>query len=315
MYSQIANGTSFDSSRFSQARPEFSPRYFATHNMTAKSTRSVMTQCGICGSPNDRFELASVLKKYDVQYFRCSLCGFVQTELPYWLDEAYQSAITSSDIGYVGRNISQAFTTQAMINAFFSAGSRFVDFGGGYGMFVRLLRDSGFDFYRYDQYCSNLFAVGFDITVGGPGTDKFELLTAFEVFEHLHDPAAELTTMLSLSDSILFSTILIPMDPPPLKSWWYYGLEHGQHVSLYTESALSHLAARFGLHLVTDHRGFHLLSKHEMSQRKFAFIIRHRKAAWLINKLHPRKSLFDRDFAAITGGSSDVLDVTAEKSS
>jgi hypothetical protein len=50
---------------------------------------------------------------------------------------------------------------------------------GGYGMFVRLMRDGGFDFHREDPLCDNLFAQGFDRQDDG----TFELVTAFEVFE------------------------------------------------------------------------------------------------------------------------------------
>jgi hypothetical protein len=41
----------------------------------------------------------TVLRKYDVQYFQCGGCGFLQTETPYWLDEAYSSAIVTADTG------------------------------------------------------------------------------------------------------------------------------------------------------------------------------------------------------------------------
>ncbi len=42
---------------------------------------------------------AKVLGKYDVQYYQCVITGFIQTEEPYWLEEAYSSAITKLDIG------------------------------------------------------------------------------------------------------------------------------------------------------------------------------------------------------------------------
>ena len=54
-------------------------------------------------------------------------------------------------------------------------------------MFVRIMRDKGFNFYRQDIHCQNLFAKHFDIS-NIKITEKFDLLTAIEVFEHLEDP-------------------------------------------------------------------------------------------------------------------------------
>ncbi len=38
----------------------------------------------------------------------------------------------------------------------------FLDYAGGYGVFTRLMRDIGFDFYWHDPYTQNLFANGFE---------------------------------------------------------------------------------------------------------------------------------------------------------
>ena len=35
-----------------------------------------------------------VLRKHDIAYHRRDECDFIQTEEPYWLDEAYSSAIS-----------------------------------------------------------------------------------------------------------------------------------------------------------------------------------------------------------------------------
>src|SRR5689334_8705234 len=60
--------------------------------------------CNVCESANDLFGSGLILNKYNVKFFRCSYCGFIQTEAPYWLEEAYSTPIASSDIGYVSRN-------------------------------------------------------------------------------------------------------------------------------------------------------------------------------------------------------------------
>jgi hypothetical protein len=258
--------------------------------------------CRICSAGTELFGSATVLGKFPVCYFKCSRCGFIQTEEPYWLDEAYNSAITASDIGYVSRNLSQASLTEALIQVFFRPEKRFLDFGGGYGLFVRILRDRGFDYYRYDEFCTNVFATGFDVSGSNLSAEGegYDLLTAFEVFEHLERPHHELEKMLALSKNILFSTVLLPGEPPPIGQWWYYGLEHGQHVSFYTSAALAELASHYGLHFVTDGNSLHLFSQCRVSPPLFRFILRHRKLVWLINKLRARQSLLPRDFDDLT---------------
>ena len=62
-------------------------------------------KCKICSSESKYFAAAKLLNKYDVKYFECSNCGFIQTETPYWLKDAYSEGITSSDIGLASRNI------------------------------------------------------------------------------------------------------------------------------------------------------------------------------------------------------------------
>ncbi|HEY3390891.1 MAG TPA: methyltransferase domain-containing protein, partial [Prolixibacteraceae bacterium] len=134
---------------------------------------------------------AMILQKYRVQYFICSNCGFVQTEKPYWLSEAYSESIARSDLGLISRNIKVSNISAVMISAFFNSQAEFLDYGGGNGMFVRLMRDKGLNFYWQDLYTQNQFARGFEIK----DNVRFELVTAFEVFEHLEDPLVEIEKM------------------------------------------------------------------------------------------------------------------------
>lgn len=226
--------------------------------------------CNICESPNELFGTGQILNKYDVRFFRCLRCGFVQTETPYWLEEAYSTAIVTSDIGYVGRNVRMSRVTRALISLAFDPSKRFADYGGGYGMFVRLMRDAGFDFWRYDKHCENLFAQGFDLDgTSAMKPAEFELVTAFEVFEHLVDPRKELEQMLRLSPAIFFSTVILPEPAPALGSWWYYVLEHGQHIALYTIRSLEILGEKFNLRLYTNGESLHVLSRSKIPNAAF----------------------------------------------
>jgi hypothetical protein len=49
---------------------------------------------------------AKVLRKHLARYEVCDACGFLRAHEPYWLDEAYSSAIAAADTGLVARNYS-----------------------------------------------------------------------------------------------------------------------------------------------------------------------------------------------------------------
>lgn len=254
--------------------------------------------CNICSSPVTLLKVATVLQKYQVQYFRCDHCGFVQTEKPFWLSEAYLETIALSDIGLVGRNIKVSNITAVIISAFFNAKSRFLDYGGGNGMFVRLMRDKGFDFFWQDRYTMNQFARGFESKY----EDGYNLVTAFEVFEHLEDPISEVQRLLSYSDNILFSTILIPANCPLPGDWWYYSLETGQHISLYSKQSLKELAKKFNLQLYSNGRTIHLLTRKKLPEILFIPFSIWQLAGlfWLFISLE-KKSLLESDYFHITG--------------
>jgi hypothetical protein len=254
--------------------------------------------CNICETPLLHLGTAQLLGKYEVEYLECPNCGFVQTEDPYWLDEAYSSAITGSDLGLVSRNLTAASISGSVISALFNPKASFIDYGGGCGLYVRLMRDRGFDFYYWDKLASPIFAKDFvaDIDSGR----RYELLTAFEVFEHLVDPLSGITHMLELSSSILFSTTLVPSPNPGLQEWWYYGPEHGQHVSLFRRQTLAHIAHKFGLFIYSPGPSLHLLTPRRISHGMFAFVS-HRRVATLVNLLFRRKSLLADDYLRVVG--------------
>jgi len=255
-------------------------------------------KCKICASHADYFSSAEIMGKHTVEYFRCFECGFIFTEEPYWLEEAYSSAITGSDVGLVRRNYHLSKIARVLIATFFDSKGRFLDFAGGYGLFVRIMRDNGQDFRWFDRSCANLFAGGFaaDLKDGR----RYDLVTAFEVFEHLVDPIAGLDEILRCTGSILCTTDLLPEPAPKPDKWWYYGLEHGQHVSFYTRKSLEVLAEKKRLNFYTNGATVHLLTEKKISAPLF-FLLARRKTAHLIAPLLINKSLLEDDYLTVTG--------------
>ncbi len=258
-----------------------------------------MNECRICQIETDLFDTVLVLKKYLVRYFLCKKCGCVQTEHPYWLDEAYSEAIAVQDTGVLSRNASSALMLETLLGVLFRATHRFLDFGGGYGILVRTMRDAGFDFYRLDKFCPNLFARGFDACL--EPNQYFECVTAFEVFEHLVDVIGTTEKLLRHTDSILFSTFLLPRPTPKVADWWYYTPETGQHVTFYTTMALRALARRFRLNLYSC-GATHLLTRKVVPSILFQALV-HPRISWLIRSLPGRphrKSLTHTDYERLS---------------
>lgn len=257
--------------------------------------------CPCCEHSTAPFGRVIVLGKYDVAYYRCVNCGFVHTERPYWLDEAYSSPLQRADVGAVNRNLLFAGITQAVLQWAFSSDARYLDYGGGHGLFVRLMRDRGFDFRWSDAFATNDYALGFEADLSDRG---FTLVTAFEVFEHLVDPFSEVAKMLARGRSVLFSTELLPKSAPRPGEWWYYVPNGGQHVSIYTLEALAALGRRLGASLVSNGSSLHLLSLEEppITEPVFRYVTRARLAA-VLNRLKRRPSLIPQDFASMTDDS------------
>ena len=231
-------------------------------------------QSKITGGETDHIFSGNVLSKYDVKYYQCKETGFIQTETPYWLNEAYQSAIVALDVGLALRNEQLANVTERILIRYFKDGNRFLDYGGGYGQYVRMMRDRGFNFFLFDEYAENLYARFFGIkNKEDLQKEKFEVVTAFEVFEHLVDPVASLEELLQYSDTILFSTELVPDQKfTSPNDWWYFVPEIGQHVSFYTLKSLQYLATKMQCNLYSNGTNLHIITRKKFEKDPFVYL-------------------------------------------
>jgi hypothetical protein len=211
--------------------------------------------CRVCGAAST-FAFAQKVIGRDVSYFDCARCGYVQTESPYWLEEAYADPIDELDTGIMWRNSQNALCVVSTLAAARRIRGRVLDHAGGYGILVRLLRDAGVEAHWEDKYCKNLLSRGFE------ADDKaYDLVTAFEVFEHLAHPLQELEAMLARAGLALISTNLITTKETPAPDWWYYGPEHGQHIGFFRLRTLMHMAQRLGCYCRSNGRTLHLFSR------------------------------------------------------
>ncbi len=243
--------------------------------------------CTICGSNlAEAVFTGRILDKYDAGYFYCRECGHLQTETPFWLKEVYESALPPNDTGIISRNTSLVAKTAPILYFLFGKNHTYLDWGAGYGLFVRTMRDIGFDFRWHDQYAANLFARGFEYN-----QEKIELITCFEVFEHLPDPFIQIDKMLKIADTILFSTELYSERniPATQQNWQYFAPEHGQHISFFSIRTLEYIATKKNLNFVSNHRNLHLFSRKPLKHKTILrfLLSAHRLMLIPINDLNP----------------------------
>ncbi|ACV63606.1 methyltransferase type 11 [Desulfofarcimen acetoxidans DSM 771] len=224
-------------------------------------------KCRLCGNRLEFVFSHFVLEKYKVNYFLCDTCELLQTEQPYWLDEAYASAIDAADTGIMLRNINLCKIASVIIYFLFEREGKFIDYGGGHGIYTRLMRDVGFDYYWFDKYAKNLFArrneaVKSKIYAGA---------TAFEVFEHLDDPIKTMEDIFSYLEkkTVLFTTQLYGDRVPDPAAWWYYAFNTGQHISFYNIKTLHWIAENYNLNLWSNGCSMHCFTEEKISDWKF----------------------------------------------
>ncbi len=265
-------------------------------------------KCKICNTDSDKYLDSTIFKeKISISYFKCQNCDFIQTEEAYWLDKAYSSAITKSDIGLVYRNLSNAEWIEKIVLSLMPHVKTCLDYAGGYGMYVRLMRDKGFDFYWQDDYCENIFAQHF---IGSLDTN-YDVVTAFEVFEHLPNPLKTIELLLNKANYLFFTTTTTDdiKDVVDFNNWWYRGEASGQHISFYSTKNLQYIADKHKVYYYSyNNGGMHLFSKQKIDSNLVATFNEDKKKSVLTNlnnkffgqkELQIRESLLQSDYNKI----------------
>ena len=235
------------------------------------------SHCRLCaGQASPVFELP-ILGRYPTRYWRCGACKSLQTDLPFWLDEAYASSLTFLDT-FAGQralnNLGATFLTAKLLGL-----KNIIDFGGNDGLLCRLLRDYGLNSYVVDKYAEPKYAQGFD----APNFSEPDLKLAFEVLEHLPNPSSDLDAVFSGGPkALLVSTV--PYTGEGL-DWFYLAPETGQHVFFYSPEALRLLARQRGYE--TFFGGFYtLFVRPELGARaRWASPLLHRHSVRLMRAL------------------------------
>ncbi len=218
--------------------------------------------CPVCSSPTALYDVVDFNKNcgeasgvflplsgVPIYYRRCSACAFAWApEFSGWGDEDFLNHIYNEDYETVDPDYLAArpqANAGVIVESFGKDRERIrhLDYGGGNGSLSALLTAQGWDSTSFDPFPGDGTAPE---TLG-----KFNLITAFEVFEHVPDVDALMTGLRGLMDEqclVLFTTLLSDgnIDPHGRLTWWYASPRNG-HISLFSERSLGLLAEKHGL--------------------------------------------------------------------
>jgi 2-polyprenyl-6-hydroxyphenyl methylase/3-demethylubiquinone-9 3-methyltransferase len=227
-------------------------------------------ECKICAGPSSLFGVVDFHKScieaqgrrlphsgYPVYYRRCQQCGFAfTTAFDSWDTDSFHKYIYNDEYIVVDPDYVELRPSgNAKLVGSTFAGSKnsteILDFGGGAGVFAARLREQGFSAATYDPFSS------FNQMPSG----QFDLVTCFEVMEHVPFPRSTVETLVSLVKNpgvILFSTLVQPENFEAMGlNWWYAGPRNG-HISLYSIQSLTLLFRQHGMKVSSFNANLHI---------------------------------------------------------
>jgi SAM-dependent methyltransferase len=196
-----------------------------------------------------------------VDYSLCPNCGFCFAPalcawpLEEFSEKIYNAQYVLVDPDYVdARPRSNAANMTAMLGDK-ARGLKHLDYGGGGGLMSKLLNEAGWQSRSYDPFVNR------DTALESLG--QFDLITAFEVFEHVPDAQQLMATLRSLlapGGVVMFSTLLSDgnIKLGQKLTWWYASPRNG-HISLFSRGSLGFLAQEHGFQFGSFSTGFHAL--------------------------------------------------------
>jgi hypothetical protein len=195
-----------------------------------------------------------------VYYALCSNCSFCfAPDFMTWQLSKFEEKIYNDEYVLVDPDYIEArprANATKLISMFGNRGQTLshLDYGGGDGLLVKLLRDSNWQSISYDLFVNK--------DVGVEQLGNFDLITAFEVFEHVPNVQELISNLCSLlipGGLVLFSTLLSDGNIHSRQkiNWWYASPRNG-HISLFSKKSLATLAKKSGFNFISFSVGLHV---------------------------------------------------------
>ncbi len=196
---------------------------------------------------------------WTVDYRQCMDCGL--TYAPWMLSwspdrfarDIYNAAYLDADPDASG---SRAENNAAMLMARFRMidPGRHLDYGGGDGTLSRILREAGWKSESYDPFHGDERPSG-----------RFDLITAFEVIEHVADVQRFVDDVRSMSEEKagFWGTTLLHDGVKDVTKSWYVAPRNG-HVMIHTRKSLGRLLNKAGYLLSNNDQLMHRAYRSEV---------------------------------------------------
>jgi hypothetical protein len=264
--------------------------------------KNVSIDCRLCGQKSFFRYSRRDVDGDEISSFECSSCRSLQTQLPYWLEQVYAPPSPSSppdlDTWAAERTVNcrKAVYLLWKLGGKMKTVDKLLDWGGGPGLLVRMLRDVGIDAYNHDKYVKNHFASGFERSVG----EHYKFVTAFEVFEHFAQPSSDIDQVFSLQPELLLISTGIYTDQGP--DWTYLGGAKSQHIFFYSKTALKFIGEKYGYHVTFLPNEMTLFSRRPIAGFRMAlisYLLGKRRLSDVLFALKKKYSLAGKDNAMI----------------
>ncbi|MBI3903147.1 MAG: class I SAM-dependent methyltransferase [Nitrosomonadales bacterium] len=198
-----------------------------------------------------------------IYYYLCNNCQFCfAPEFMKWELRDFEEKIYNQDYVLVDPDYLDSRPRQLankLLSMFPVQGPQIkhLDFGGGDGLLSRILREANWQSTSYDPFVDK------DTKLGDLG--QFQLITAFEVFEHVPDVCRlirDLSSLLASDGIVLFTTNVSDGQIAQNRriNWWYASPRNG-HISLFSRKSLAILGGKEGFTVGGFSDGLHMLSR------------------------------------------------------
>lgn len=205
-----------------------------------------------------------------IYYNQCTNCFFTfAPEFSKWsendfLEKIYNDGYIEIDPDYSEARPQANFGTLQKVFGESKKIIRHLDYGGGNGILSQRLQQNGWDSETYDPFPTSNTSLS--------DLGKFNLVTAYEVFEHVPDVNVlmkNLAEVMSDDCIILFSTLVLDgsIKKNSRITWWYASPRNG-HISLFSIKSLRILGLKYKLKFGSFNNGFHCFYKQVPSWAK-----------------------------------------------
>lgn len=203
-------------------------------------------KCKLCGLNNTK-EFIVKNKSWEKKYHKCLECSFISLESNLVMNDREQFIRYNMHNNKVDDPVYRNYFKKFINYAFEYAENKkkVLDFGSGpEPVLGSVLKSMGYEVSIYDKF----FASNVKVL-----EDKYEIITATEVFEHLEYPREYFKKLINILEDnglLILMTCFHSDDLKKFSEWWY--IQDPTHISFYDMKTFNYISDEFNLEIVAD---------------------------------------------------------------